>query len=135
MYTLIVLAVAGVLFVVAFAIVLMFGARARMPLGEARAYRVLLAVLGAFFITMIGWVFFVLGVHRQTPMQTTGAFLGVPFVQAIAYFNWSVADTWSNVALISGVAVWAVVLYVGLLIARIPGQRPAAEARERGSEP
>ena len=122
MYTLIVLTVAGVLFVVTFAVVLISGAQARMSPGEARAFRLLLAVLGAFFITMLGWVFFVLGVHRQTPLQTAGAFVGVPFVQAIAYFDLTVADTWSNAALILGVAVWAVVLYVGLLMARVPGQ-------------
>ena len=123
---------AGVLFVVTLTIVLVSGMRARMPVAQARGFRLLIAILGAFFITMVGWVFFMFGIHRQTPVQTTLAFLGVPFVQALDYFNLPVAETWSYIALILGVSVWAAVLYVLLSVARIPGQRPAAEAQVHG---
>lgn len=132
MNTLIPMAAAGVLSVVMLTIVLISGRRARMPVAQARGFRLLIAILGAFFITMVGWVFYVFGIHRHTPVLTTLAFLGVPVVQALDYLNRSIAVILFYVAFILGLAGWAAVLYVVLSVARIPGQRPGAEAQVHG---
>jgi hypothetical protein len=114
------LVVTGVGVTAGFGFVVFIGARARLRPIAARLYRCFLAATGTAFISAVGWIFVMFGIHRSTPLQTNLARLGVPFLQLGLESNQLNTDTGVLAALLLSFIAWFLVLYALFTVVRIP---------------
>ena len=103
-----------------FGFLVVMGARARLQPIAARLYRCFLAASGAAIISGVGWLFFMFGIHRSTPLQANLARLGVPFLQLGVEYDRLDTDAGALAALLLGYIAWVLVVYALFSVVRIP---------------